>query len=112
MESLREYLGGLLARCRVSGLEGEALKNYDVPLAMAVAGDVEGAVLVMLMLVVSDLYKEELAPLALFDDIDKLIEALDDLAYSLCLSMKERIKSALIESMKKYLEEGGLRPES
>ena len=112
LESLREYLGGLLTGCRVSGPEGEALKNYDVPLAMAVAGDVEGAVLVMLMLVVSDLYKEELAPLALFDDIDKLIEALDDLAYSLCLSMKERIKSALIESMKKYLEEEGLRPES
>ena len=100
LEDLEGYLGGLIGECVAPEFE---IKNYDVTIAIAMAGDLEMARLVASILISTGIHRHELEVSAMHK-VEDLIESIDRIADGITRILRERIRKALMDSMRKYFE--------
>lgn len=103
-ETIREYIKALLSRTNCSSDSGvDELKNYDVPLALAMNRYLDVASLTALALITANVHNSILDS-KIFKDVDKLVQLVDEIADSVCIFIKERIKQSLIVVIKEKLK--------
>ena len=100
LEDLEAYLSNILGNCEVPEFE---IKNYDIPIAIAMSGDMETAGLVASILISMGVHRRELEDRVMYR-VDRITEFIDQIAENITLILYERIRKALRGSFKRYFE--------